>query len=230
MPFQYPIRPDKEKTHTIDTNIIPPMARLASALAVLLALSFSTLALAQSSSATPTTSDTATATAASIYPGGTNWAYFGCYNETTLYNGTNGARAIAGLLEASDIMTVETCLNYCRGNGYQVAGLEYTRFVSLCPPVGVVWLLRFYRDLANGISECYCANYLNSLSAKLPDTSCGFECKGNSSEICGGYLALSVYKKADAGTKGDGTNVRPNQGVGSLLALGIALTVLFVWA
>lgn len=102
------------------------------AFALLLALSLSTIALALAATVTSTVSDVATATAASIYPGGTNWAYFGCYNETTLYNGTNGQRAInGGLIEALDTMTVEICLNYCKSNGFAVAGLEYTRLVSL---------------------------------------------------------------------------------------------------
>ncbi|KUJ22455.1 WSC-domain-containing protein, partial [Mollisia scopiformis] len=112
----------------------------------------------------------ATATSASIYPAPTGWGYYGCYNETTLANGTEGQRALnGGVMEALDQMTVPMCLAYCQSNAYAFAGLEYTR-------------------------ECYCASYLSALSSKLPDTSCDLPCEGNSTQICGGSLALSVYQ------------------------------------
>lgn len=42
-------------------------------------------------------------------------------------------------------------------------------------------------------SECFCSNYVNSLSAKLPDSDCNLACAGNSSQVCGGPLRLTVY-------------------------------------
>jgi WSC domain len=69
---------------------------------------------------------------ATIYPGTSKWEYYGCYNETTLTNGTNGARALSGgTSEAQDTMTVGTCLDFCASGSYQYAGLEYTRQVHL---------------------------------------------------------------------------------------------------
>jgi hypothetical protein len=42
--------------------------------------------------------------------------------------------------------------------------------------------------------ECYCGAYLSSLSEKLNDTAkCVYACNGNSSQICGGALALTLY-------------------------------------
>lgn len=77
--------------------------------------------------------------------------------------------------------------------------------------------------------ECYCAPYLSVLSARLPDSSCNLACEGNSSQICGGSLVLSVYQKA-ASKKGIAAAVgRDAPVVGSILALGIAMAVLMGW-
>jgi hypothetical protein len=73
--------------------------------------------------------------AATIYQASSGWAYYGCYNETTTINGTDGLRALYGIEETLTTMTVPTCLAYCQSNSYSFAGLEYTRFVlfSLLP-------------------------------------------------------------------------------------------------
>jgi len=98
-------------------------------------------------------------------------------------------------MEGLDDMTVQTCLGFCAGSAF--AGLEYTR-------------------------ECWCAPYLSALSTKLPDSQCNLPCEGNSSQICGGALRLSVYQQKSA-TKGAGAKVRREANVGSILALGIAV-------
>jgi hypothetical protein len=67
--------------------------------------------------------------AASIYQPSSGWVYYGCYNETTTINGTDGLRALYGIEETLTTMTVPTCLAYCQSNSYSFAGLEYTRFV-----------------------------------------------------------------------------------------------------
>jgi hypothetical protein len=72
-------------------------------------------AAAQSTTTTPT-----------ISPGTSTYGYIGCYNETTLTNGTNGARALSGGTEETITnMTVGLCLSFC--SGYAYAGLEYSR-------------------------------------------------------------------------------------------------------
>lgn len=69
-------------------------------------------------------------TTASIYPAPTGWSYYGCYNETTLTNGTEGQRALnGGIMEALDTMTVPICLEYCKSHSFTFAGIEYTRYV-----------------------------------------------------------------------------------------------------
>lgn len=68
--------------------------------------------------------------------------------------------------------------------------------------------------------ECYCANYLSSISAKLDDKECNLPCVGNSSEICGGALKLTVYEVQEK-KKGGAGEVRAC--VGSVMALGVAV-------
>jgi hypothetical protein len=61
-----------------------------------------------------------------IYPGSRGYVYYGCFNETTLINGTGGRRALSGgIMEAQDTMTVSMCIDYCNMDGYKFAGLEY---------------------------------------------------------------------------------------------------------
>jgi len=77
-------------------------------------------------------------------------------------------------------------------------------------------------------SECYCAPYLSALSAKLPDSSCNLACEGNTSQICGGALTLSVYQKSSSKKGGAASDKRPV--VRSILALGVAVGVLVGWS
>lgn len=66
--------------------------------------------------------------------------------------------------------TPDTCIAYCAASDMQYAGLEYGQ-------------------------ECWCAPYLSALSAKLDDSSCDLACVGNTSEICGGSLRLTLYNR-----------------------------------
>jgi hypothetical protein len=79
-----------------------------------------------------------------------------------------------------------------------------------------------------GNRECYCAPYLSSLSAKLPDSSCNLACEGNTTQICGGSLKLSVYQKSSSKKGAAAPDARPIGG--SILALSIAVAVLVGWA
>ena len=60
------------------------------------------------------------------------------------------------------------CLQYCSDNGFQLAGME------------------------NG-DECYCGNKFPVKPKLAADAKCNTPCKGNSTEICGGNLMISVY-------------------------------------
>lgn len=76
--------------------------------------------------------------------------------------------------------------------------------------------------------ECYCAPYLSALSAKLVDSACNLACEGNTSQICGGALTLSVYQKSGSKKGVASSDKRPV--VGSILALGVAVGVLVGWS
>ncbi len=139
-------------------------------------------------STSPPPSTSSSSISASVVPGSPAYSYFGCYSETTSDNSTGNSRALTGgpmvlhpalyrccsrfacrgardwwasVQKASDGMTVEQCLSFCGTTQY--AGLEYGR-------------------------ECWCAPQLNTLSQKLPDTSCQLSCAGNQTELCGGSL------------------------------------------
>ncbi|KAM3084689.1 hypothetical protein ACMFMG_003148 [Clarireedia jacksonii] len=111
---------------------------------IVLFLVFTNFTLAQKTSGTSvgTSSSTETSTTASststqtavAVPGSLNYEYLGCYNETTSVPNTAGLRALyGGPAEANDTMTVGLCLKYCKSNGKQYAGLEYTRYVFMYP-------------------------------------------------------------------------------------------------
>lgn len=191
------------------------------------ALALFSLASAQTSTATAGDSSPSTASSDSTPGAGSHgYTYIGCYNETTSIAGAGGVRALAGgemvtlfsypapvlirLLTvepqiSNTTQTTETCLNYCAAASMQYAGLEYGQ-------------------------ECWCSPYLNTLSAQLNASACNLACLGNSSEICGGSLKISLYNltgKASSKKSGAATNAvswRYGLGAGMLAAaLGAAL-------
>lgn len=100
-----------------------------------------------------------------------DFAYQGCATDDYY------TRTFTGASTSSDNMTVETCIDYCKGKGYSLAGLEYAR-------------------------ECYCDNeYQQSDRAPKQNVmgGCVTNCAGDAGEICGGSGALSVYKACDGG-------------------------------
>ncbi|KAG9562903.1 hypothetical protein KCU79_g6075, partial [Aureobasidium melanogenum] len=178
------------------------------------ALSLLAVASAQSSATSTSAATSAThSVVASAAPGTNGYDYIGCYNETTGISGTSGARALTGgKMETGDNTTVADCLEYCGQNSYQYAGLEYSK-------------------------ECWCGSYLSALSNKLSESNCSLACVGNDSELCGGYLTLSLYnltsKKAgsddSSSAKGAASSVSASSwtyllGAGTMaLTLGAAL-------
>ncbi|KAG9698849.1 hypothetical protein KCU95_g2247, partial [Aureobasidium melanogenum] len=174
------------------------------------ALSLFAVASAQSSATSTSASTTAThSVVASAAPGTNGYDYLGCYNETTGIAGTSGARAITGgKMETGDNTTVADCLQYCGQNSYQYAGLEYSK-------------------------ECWCGSYLSALSNKLSESNCSLPCVGDDSELCGGYLTISLYnltsKKAgsddSSSTKGAASSVSASSWTFVLGAGVMALTV-----
>ncbi|TKA83721.1 hypothetical protein B0A55_00271 [Friedmanniomyces simplex] len=130
-----------------------------------------TSVLAQDASIVNPTTAAPSATALATAKG---YTYVGCWNETVGVANSNGARALSGgMTSANNTMTVSSCLEYCsqgyNGATMQYAGLEYGR-------------------------ECYCGAYLSALSEKLNESArCIYACDGNSSQVCGGALALTLY-------------------------------------
>ncbi|RYP28044.1 hypothetical protein DL767_007375 [Monosporascus sp. MG133] len=115
-----------------------------------------------------------------IFNSSDTYRYHGCWSETTELVNTTRLRALDGGIHVQlpETMTAPLCLDYCAENTsirYQYAGLEYSR-------------------------ECWCANELNSFSARLPDGQCDTTCDGDAAMACGGALKLSVYQLVADGT------------------------------
>jgi len=78
--------------------------------------------------------------------------------------------------------------------------------------------------------ECWCAPYLSSLSTEVPVEECNLACAGNSSEMCGGALRLSLYEmQGSAGSgsskKGGSSAARP---AACLVVGGVAMLFFFI--
>ncbi|KAL5006137.1 hypothetical protein ScPMuIL_017295 [Solemya velum] len=87
--------------------------------------------------------------------------YIGCYSDS-VYHDLDGDSYTDG-----QAMTPETCSNYCRSKGSNVAGLQAG-------------------------SECYCgSSFLTYKRANWDE--CDSPCTGNSSQQCGGTLHNSIY-------------------------------------
>lgn len=119
-------------------------------------------------------------------------------------------------------MTVPLCLEFCASNGtqYQYAGLEWSRYVPISNQRTaslIHWIGR----------ECWCSPYLSSLSTKLDDDECKNPCEGNSSQVCGGPLKLSVYELSKGGDTPDRAAMLQIPGGMAVLSI---LSVLFLWS
>jgi len=53
--------------------------------------------------------------------------------------------------------------------------------------------------------ECWGSGNLNSYSTQLNESACGYECVGNSSQVCGGSLALTLYNLTSSKTSAAST-------------------------
>lgn len=65
-------------------------------------------------------------------------------------------------------MTVPKCIDHCQSKNYTLAGLQYSE-------------------------ECWCGNTM--APEQLGALKCTMECAGNSSQFCGGWQKLSLYKQ-----------------------------------
>lgn len=94
------------------------------------------------------------------------WSYVGCGKDSI------ASRKFTGASTNSKTMTIETCVDFCSGKGFSVAGTEYG-------------------------SECYCANSIPAEAAPLPGHvgNCMMACAGDPAEYCGGSGTISLYQK-----------------------------------
>ncbi|WWC90941.1 uncharacterized protein L201_005879 [Kwoniella dendrophila CBS 6074] len=88
--------------------------------------------------------------------------------STCVREGTSG-RALAGASLYDENMTVGKCLTFCKSQGMQWAGIEYSR-------------------------ECYCGNDLVNGASLDRTGSCDMPCPGQLGTTCGGPDLLSLYK------------------------------------
>lgn len=97
------------------------------------------------------------------------WSYAGCGYDS-IYS-----RKFTGASTSSNTMTIETCVDFCSGKGFSVAGAEYGR-------------------------ECYCANSIPAEAAPVPGYAgdCTMPCSGDSTQNCGGPGTISLYKKCSS--------------------------------
>lgn len=94
----------------------------------------------------------------------------GCYSDS------RSSRALQAAYQSSSSNTIESCQQWCYGQNYNLAGVEYG-------------------------SECYCGNSIAPSSQSLSSSSCQMSCAGNSGEQCGGSnWAISVYKASTSST------------------------------
>ncbi|KAK2773429.1 copper radical oxidase [Colletotrichum kahawae] len=87
------------------------------------------------------------------------WTYKGCYTD-----GPN--RQLARASATSGSMTEEMCVTFCQGQGYPVAGAEYS-------------------------SECWCDYKVPA--ERRPETECNMPCNGDATEYCGAGNRLNVF-------------------------------------
>ena len=137
---------------------------------------------ATTKNSTSLTSSTSTSSAATFYPSPSqvvgSFSYYGCANDSS------ANRALTSdMFRNSSGMTTEACQSYCTTgvNNYRYSGLE----------VG---------------TECYCGDTLENFSSTGQNT-CTKACAGNSTEVCGGASALSVWKNTKYVTSGNPARV-----------------------
>ncbi|KAF7949209.1 hypothetical protein EAE96_008376 [Botrytis aclada] len=92
----------------------------------------------------------------------TDFVYAGCFIDPS---------SPSALLFRTDLnsqnMTVEICVDFCKGNGYKYAGLEY-------------------------YGECFCGASVGG--PQTSELNCSFPCTGDNTKSCGGNDILSVYQ------------------------------------
>ena len=84
------------------------------------------------------------------------------------YTDNVNSRALSGYYSNTNTQTLDTCSAAAMANNYKYFGVEYS-------------------------GECFAGNSINSASTK-GSTACTMTCNGNSSQICGGPNAVSMFQ------------------------------------
>ncbi|KAI9438941.1 copper radical oxidase [Lactarius indigo] len=97
------------------------------------------------------------------------WTSQGMLLVVCIRDNVDGGRALTsgGYVDATG-MTVESCVNFCDGQNFIYAGIEYAQ-------------------------ECYCGNIISHGSASVASSDCSFACTGDASEKCGAGNRLNLY-------------------------------------
>lgn len=103
-----------------------------------------------------------------VVPAHGDYSLQGCYTDNY-----PTSRVLSGPSLEDHGMTVGKCLDFCNGQGFPVAGLEY-----------------YY--------QCFCGSQLDSASLKVSDSDCNTPCDGYQNQICGGSNRLSVYQQSQS--------------------------------
>lgn len=77
-------------------------------------------------------------------------------------------------VHTDEALTVDGCIDLCRERKFKYAGLEAG-------------------------NQCFCSNSYNGLPTNSNQERCSTSCAGDSSQICGGSWALSIYKVSKKG-------------------------------
>ncbi|KAJ7720041.1 hypothetical protein B0H16DRAFT_1793954 [Mycena metata] len=93
-----------------------------------------------------------------------NWTSKGCYTD-----GQAAGRSLTGASFTNATgMTVESCINFCIGKNFILAGVEFAQ-------------------------QCYCDNFLENGATTAPLSDCNMACTGNPKETCGAGNRLNVF-------------------------------------
>ena len=95
------------------------------------------------------------------------WSYQGCWREPS-----DGSRLFPNSVGYSGDMTPGKCMEACKAQNFGFAGLEYGR-------------------------ECYCSATAPDNTTKSNWQPCDMACPGDSTSLCGGGGALSIYANSN---------------------------------
>jgi len=102
--------------------------------------------------------------------GNVSLTYIGCYKDhkqNRILNGLSSILNQTNPIHSHSNMTIMFCAEGCHGLNFTYAGVERS-------------------------TQCFCGSQVPILS--LPNSACNMTCSGNSSQICGDRLKISVYQ------------------------------------